>query len=346
MTKDILNLIEVYKNSLNDKNSIKNSRSIHWQKILKNNEKFLKIENIKNFRKKRILSEGLDDAMNEQNKLDLLDHLSNFDINFLKKSLPDKNVGNSNYSHKILGYYIDYSIIHHLKWYEKIHKYIFNQSTILEIGGGFGSLARIILKNNDVKYFLIDLPEVNLICNYYLQNHFPEKKIFNYKNFIKGNLKNEINNYDIFILPPNIIENEEIKFNFIINTRSFMEMTYATIQNYFKLIHKRIHTDGYFLNINKYVKSTVGEDIKFSNYPYDKFWQVILSEKSFLQKNQHFLLTKRCKSEGNIDITLNDLKSKEFIKNDNKILNIIHLFKKITYNLLKKICISVLGPKK
>ena len=83
MTKDILNLIEVYKNSLNDKNSIKNSRSIHWQKILKNNEKFLKIENIKNFRKKRILSEGLDDAMNEQNKLDLLDHLSNFDINFL-----------------------------------------------------------------------------------------------------------------------------------------------------------------------------------------------------------------------------------------------------------------------
>ena len=52
MTKDILNLIEVYKNSLNDKNSIKNSRSIQWQKILKNNEKFLKIENIKNFRKK------------------------------------------------------------------------------------------------------------------------------------------------------------------------------------------------------------------------------------------------------------------------------------------------------
>ena len=83
MTKDILNLIEVYKNSLNDKNSIKNSRSIHWQKILKNNEKFLKIENIKILEKK-ILSEGLDDAMNEQNKLDLLDHLSNFDINFLK----------------------------------------------------------------------------------------------------------------------------------------------------------------------------------------------------------------------------------------------------------------------
>ena len=86
--------------------------------------------------------------MNEQNKLDLLDHLSNFDINFLKKSLPDRRIGNSNYSHKILGYYIDYSIIHHLKWYEKIHKYIFNQLTILEIGGGFGSLARIILKNN------------------------------------------------------------------------------------------------------------------------------------------------------------------------------------------------------
>ena len=67
--------------------------------------------------------------------------------------------------------------------------------------------------------------------------------------------------------------------------------------------------------------------------------------KKFLQKNQHFLLTKRCKSEGNIDITLNDLKSKEFIKNDDKILNIIHLFKKITYNLLKDLYFG-LGPKK
>ena len=93
------------------------------------------------------------------------------------------------------------------------------------------------------------------------------------------------------------------------------------------------------------MKSTVGEDIKFSNYPYDKFWQVILSEKVFYRKINTFI-NQKCKSEGNIDITLNDLKSKEFIKNDNKILNIIHLFKKITYNLLKKICISVLGPKK
>ena len=39
MTKDILNLIEVYKNSLNDKNSIKNL-SQYIGKNSKNNEKF------------------------------------------------------------------------------------------------------------------------------------------------------------------------------------------------------------------------------------------------------------------------------------------------------------------
>ena len=38
------------------------------------------------------------------------------------------------------------------------------------IGGGFGSLARIIINDKKCKYFLIDLPEANLMSNYYLQN--------------------------------------------------------------------------------------------------------------------------------------------------------------------------------
>ena len=57
----------------------------------------------------------------------------------------------------------------------------------------------------------------------------------------------------------------------------------------FQINSQRIHTDGYFININKYVKSTVEEDIKFSNYPYDKFWQVILSEKVFTEKSTLFI---------------------------------------------------------
>ena len=199
-----------------------------------------------------------------------------------------------------LGYWFDYGIIHHLKWYEKIEKYIQNNFFILEIGGGFGSFARVILKNKNVKYFSIDLPEANMMTNFYLQSHFPEKKIFNYSDYKKKKLKDNIENYDIFILPPRVLNKEDMKYDFIINTRSFMEMNMKVIKEYFEFIQNKINHNGYFLNINRYNKSSVNEQIKLEEYPYDNFWNVEVSEKSFLQPSVHFLLTKRHVEKGNI----------------------------------------------
>ena len=42
---------------------------------------------------------------------------------------------------KYVNDYFDYGIAHHLKWYEKIEKYISDGFCIMEVGGGFGSLA-------------------------------------------------------------------------------------------------------------------------------------------------------------------------------------------------------------
>ena len=228
---------------------------------------------------------------------------------FLKKHLPEKNVGNSQYSINFLGYWFDYGIIHHLKWYEEVEKYIKNNSVILEIGGGFGSLARIIINDKKCKYFLIDLPEANLMSNYYLQNYFPEKKIFNYSDYKDKLLEDVIQNYDIFILPPKTLDKKNIKFDFIINSRSFMEMNKKIIQEYFNLIQSKVKSDGYFLNINRYLKSSVGEDIKFKEYPYDNLWNVEISKKSFLQDDVHFLLVQRVINEGNIKNELLKLKN-------------------------------------
>ena len=119
------------------------------------------------------------------------------------------------------------------------------------------------------------------MSNYYLQSHFPKKKIFNYSDLKTNSVSKVINDYDIFILPPRILENENIKFDFIINTRSFMEMNKKIIKEYFNFIQKKINQNGYFLNINKYLKSTVKEDIKFEEYPYDENWKVEISKKFF-----------------------------------------------------------------
>ena len=164
-------LIDVYKQAKSDENNFIDTQSIHWDKYNINNDKFLNIENLINFRKEQFLSDGLDDAQHLQKKTGLLKVLENFDGAFLKKNLPTKNIGNCNYSNNFLGYWFDYGIIHHLKWYEKIQNYIEDNFYVIEIGGGFGSLSRLILNNHNVKYFLVDLPEANLMSNYYLQSH-------------------------------------------------------------------------------------------------------------------------------------------------------------------------------
>ena len=310
--KNFSYLIDVYKKTKEEEKLFIHNQSIHWERYYKENEKFYNLENLINFRKNQILSEGLDDAMNLQNSFNLLEALKYFDGNFLKKHLPEKNIGNCDYSINFLGYWFDYGIIHHLKHYEKIEKYIKNNFVILEIGGGFGSLARIIMNDKKCKYFLIDLPEANLMSNFYLQTHFPEKKIFNYSDFKEKSLEEVIENYDIFILPPGTLDKQNIKFDFIINSRSFAEMNKKTIKEYFTLIHSKINKDGYFLNINRHLKSTVGEDIKFDEYPYDNLWNVQISKKSFLQDHIHFLLVQRQVNEGNIG---NELLK---IKNSNK----------------------------
>ena len=90
MTKDFSNLINIYKETIKDEKKFLDTRSAHWKNYYHQREKFSQLDNLINFRKNQILSQGLDDAMNLQNKLNLLDALENFDADFLKKNLPKK----------------------------------------------------------------------------------------------------------------------------------------------------------------------------------------------------------------------------------------------------------------
>ncbi len=89
-----------------------------------------------------------------------------------------------------------------------------------------------------------------------------------------------------------------------------MEMNFDVIRSYFDFIHQYLIDDGYFLNINRYEKTSVGHPIRISEYPYDKNWKVIISEPSFNQNWIHFLLAQRSfkKDEINIFEELNNIK--------------------------------------
>ena len=91
--KNFSYLIDVYKKTKEDEKLFIRNQSIHWDSYYKENRKFYNLENLINFRKNQILSEGLDDANYLQNSFNLLEALKNFDGNFLKKHLPEKNGG-------------------------------------------------------------------------------------------------------------------------------------------------------------------------------------------------------------------------------------------------------------
>ena len=94
-------------------------------------------------------------------------------------------------------------------------------------------------------------------------------------------------------MPPNCNIDKKIKIDFFINTRSMMEMNYQTIKSYFNFINDHIVDEGFFLNINRYEKNTVGYPIRIAEYPYDDCWNVLMSNPSFNQKKNTFFINSK-----------------------------------------------------
>ncbi len=298
---------------------MKSHTSIHWSRLKKTRYLTQDIEKLKNFRNNQ-LSKGLDDFINEDygNKLfkDLSENLTeNYILNFFN----NKNIGNSKSILKYKNNIIHYSHLFFIKWInileEKI-KFSKEIKLICEIGGGYGGLIEKILNKYSTKVILIDLELTNQLSYYYLKNNFPDKKIKYFKyDDIKRLSLSDLEKIDIAILTPDIEIDPNVKINLFINSRSFAEMEYSTIKAYFSFINSNIAHGGFFLNINRYVKKSVGHNIYFYRYPYGKNWETIYSDSSWQQDKVHFLLTKKIYSKKNFfKKTLNEIKTITSIK--------------------------------
>lgn len=310
---DFINqIIENYKIGIKHQKILNYTKGAHWNNAHNkiDSKKIIDHEVIKNFRFNKTLSYGLDDSEKSKGLIYLLGKSKewNIDNKFLQNNLPKENIGNNNNSTKFLDYFFDNNELQHIKWANDLIKKIDCNKikSICEIGGGYGSFARIILNNINAKYFLIDFPEANLISSFYLKSHFPKKKFFMYSEKNKNITDKDLLENDIFIFPPWIINdlNNIIKIDLFINTHSFMEMPKKNIEEYFNFIHKRVSENGYFLNVNRYRKETSGESIRFSKYPYDSYWDCIISHRCHTRFNVHFLLTQRKRE--NIEKKINE----------------------------------------
>jgi hypothetical protein len=116
---------------------------------------------------------------------------------------------------------------------------------VLEIGGGFGGLARQIFRQiPGVRYIGLDLPENVVIQSWYLKRSRPDLRIAINQPEEANNLDH--GNFDAAILPNWELPKLQLnRLNVVVNVRSFGEMNQSTLQAYFSEI-VRLRPDWIF----------------------------------------------------------------------------------------------------
>lgn len=162
-------------------------------------------------------------------------------------------------------------------------------NTVLEVGGGFGTLGEIILKTSKAKYIDVDIPPTCFASEYYLTEVFGSDKVSNYAETRQAENINIDDLKDASVLCSWQIEKLAGKVDLFVNFISFQEMEPEVVDNYLKNVKrldanwvllrnmregkqkKTAHSVGVEEPIlkDKYISMMEGYDLVESNvYPY------------------------------------------------------------------------------
>lgn len=166
---------------------------------------------------------------------------------------------------------------------------------ILEIGAGYGNLPhKMKALFKDIKYIIIDLPEVLLIQHYYLSKNNPSYKIVNLLNQDELTSTNVDDiDCDVLLIPFSLYEKLNIKFDIVVNSRSFGEMPRPTLTKYIQWLQNNISPNGLLYMVNRYVFTKSLDKNKIRDYPFDSSWKIIVSQPQWLQTHLHEFLIQR-----------------------------------------------------
>ena len=226
--------------------------------------------------------------------------LDNFQSDIGSPSKISFSMKSKNEKEKPNNFYCNYHDLGNIYYFWQISRtvdsLIKNDSpTFIEIGAGYGGIISKLKKRYPKsRCVLFDLPELSAVQTYYINSEFPNAKIFYYKDLL--NVGNDLfsSNFDFLILPGVTFERLPSNYiDLIINMRSMMEMSSTIIKYYFDNIHRAIKNNGLFVCFNRYIKESSGEKIILKNYPFDKFWSIVISQTSIFQNHIHDLILKR-----------------------------------------------------
>jgi putative sugar O-methyltransferase len=163
------------------------------------------------------------------------------------------------------------------------------QGTVLELGGGYGRNAFVILKMNPrLQYVSVDIPPALWVAERYLSHLFPERRVFHYRDFRRfEEIAESYASADlIFLLSSQLAALPPGSIDLIINISSLHEMRKDQIDYYFQEFDRVLKPGGH-VYIKEWKKAKVLFEkitITESDYPSPRDWTKVLSRTAQVQK--------------------------------------------------------------
>lgn len=161
-----------------------------------------------------------------------------------------------------------------------------NCKRVLEIGGGYGRDAFVVLQlNPHIQYTLVDIPPALWVAQRYLSSVFPARKVFHVRDFGSyAEVAAEMEDASIvFLLPHQLAMLPDCRFDLSLNISSFGEMQQQQINTYFQALTRV--TRGYFYMKQWKISQNAFDHLALTadDYPISKDWKKLYSRECAVQ---------------------------------------------------------------
>ncbi len=171
------------------------------------------------------------------------------------------------------GQLISYNLLRHAMFVSRIGRHVDlrQRLVILEIGGGYGGLARLLKQESpESVVVIVDIPPSLALAMYYLSEACPTASIAD-----AGDLPPEgplhPSDNDFMLLPDTYLNRlPDRSVDLVVNTTSFQEMPIEGIRTYFAEIQRVCR--GVFYCCNRLQSPSAYGGARFSDYPFDDHW--------------------------------------------------------------------------
>jgi putative sugar O-methyltransferase len=148
--------------------------------------------------------------------------------------------------------------------------------TVLELGAGYGRSAYVFLRlMPHVRYLIADIPPALYVCERYLSQVLPDRRIFTFRPFTDyGQVREELESAQVaFLMPHQLDLLPERSVDLFVNISSLHEMRIEQIRYYFHRIDRL--TAGYFYFKQWRVSHIPGDEvvIREDDYPVRARWK-------------------------------------------------------------------------